>query len=167
MLSDSMTKKLNEQVNLENYSVHLYLQMSFWCLHQGLDGCYSFLRKQSLEEAHHLNKLCEYVNASGAMAELDTIEAPPHSYTSVHDIFIKIHDHEKLITEKIKLLVAYALKEQDFCTFNFLQWFVAEQHEEETLFGGILSKFEVIGKKQENLYILDKYIGRLASSTNN
>ncbi|MEM7647963.1 MAG: ferritin-like domain-containing protein [Cyanobacteria bacterium P01_A01_bin.70] len=31
MLSQTMSDRLNKQINLEMYSSHLYLQMSSWC----------------------------------------------------------------------------------------------------------------------------------------
>ena len=61
-------------------------------------------------------------------------------------------------------LVAAALAEQDFSTFQFLQWYVSEQHEEERLFKSILDKIEVIGLDGKGIYFLDKEIRKLAGS---
>ena len=47
-----------------------------------------------------------------------------------------------MITEKINKLAHVAFSTQDYSTFNFLQWYVAEQHEEEKLFKGVLDKLE-------------------------
>ena len=55
-----------------------------------------------------------------------------------------------------------ALAEQDFSTFQFLQWYVSEQHEEERLFKGILDKISVIGLEGKGIYFLDKEIRKLA-----
>ena len=35
---------------------------------------------------------------------------------------------------------------QDYPTFNFLQWYVAEQHEEEKLFKSVIDKLTLAGK---------------------
>lgn len=37
---------------------------------------------------------------------------------------------------------------RDYPTFNFLQWYVAEQHEEEKLFKSIIDKLTLAGKKR-------------------
>jgi len=37
MLSNSVVKLLNDQMNLEFYSSNLYLQMSAWCEQQGFE----------------------------------------------------------------------------------------------------------------------------------
>ena len=50
-----------------------------------------------------------------------------------------------IVTKKINELAHVAFTEQDYSTFNFLQWYVAEQHEEETLFKSILDKLRIIG----------------------
>ncbi|MEF3495197.1 ferritin-like domain-containing protein, partial [Citrobacter freundii] len=34
---------------------------------------------------------------------------------------------------------------QDYPTFNFLQWYVAEQHEEEKLFKSVIDKLSLAG----------------------
>ena len=50
-------------------------------------------------------------------------------------------------------------------TFQFLQWYVSEQHEEERLFKSILDKIDVIGLDGKGIYFLDKEIRKLAGQT--
>lgn len=64
--------------------------------------------------------------------------------------------HEKHVTAKINELVEVTFAAKDYSTFNFLQWYVAEQHEEEKLFGEILDKFAVAGEGNKSLYFIDK-----------
>ncbi len=45
---------------------------------------------------------------------------------------------------------------QDYSTFNFLQWYVAEQHEEEKLFKSVLDKLDMVGESGKALFLLDK-----------
>ncbi len=61
-----------------------------------------------------------------------------------------------LITQKINELVHVTMSTQDYPTFNFLQWYVAEQHEEEKLFKSILDKLVRAGDTGEGLYLIDK-----------
>lgn len=76
----------------------------------------------------------------------------------------KTYEHGLQITAAINQLVAAALAEQDFSTFQFLQWYVSEQHEEERLFKSILDKIDVIGLDGKGIYFLDKEIRKLAGS---
>lgn len=61
MLSKNLLKKLNKQVTLEFYSSNLYLQMSAWCDHKGLNGAAKFLRAHAAEEMQHMHKIFDYI----------------------------------------------------------------------------------------------------------
>lgn len=164
MLSPTMIKKLNQQINLEFYSSNLYLQMASWCENHGLDGCNAFFRRHAREEMEHMRKLFDYVNETGAMATLGAIEAPPCEYESVQDVFQKTLEHEYLVTKEINGLADTAFSEKDFSSFHFLQWYVAEQHEEEKLFKSIIDKIEMIGIEHKGLYFIDQEIARITAS---
>ena len=164
MLTSKMVERLNHQIRLEQYSSNLYLQMSAWCDHAGYSGSAAFLREHAAEELVHMHKLFDYVCETGALAVLETIDAPPSTYESLGDVVKKTYEHELQITAAINQLVAAALAEQDFSTFQFLQWYVSEQHEEERLFKSILDKIDVIGLDGKGIYFLDKEIRKLAGS---
>ena len=67
-----------------------------------------------------------------------------------------------MVTAAINDLVDLTLKEKDFNTNNFLQWYVGEQVEEEGLFQGILDKIKLLGKEQAGFYLIDKELGSMA-----
>lgn len=163
MLSKSLVGKLNDQINLEFYSSNLYLQMAAWCESQGLRGSAFFLGKHAGEEMMHMRKLFDYVNETGNLAVLGSIEAPPAEYASLGDLFALVLEHERLVTAKINALVGSAMEEKDFATFNFLQWYVAEQHEEEALVGEIVGKVKMVGGEGRGLYFLDREIASIAA----
>ncbi|MFT4709643.1 MAG: ferritin [Bacteroidia bacterium] len=162
MLSDTLAAHLNRQINLEQYSANLYLQMSSWCDSQGLTGCTAFLRGHADEEMDHMHRLFQYVNASGGMALIGAIKEPRHEFKDVADVFEVTLAHEKDITKAINDLAKAAFGEGDFSTFNFLQWYVAEQHEEEVLFKHILDRIRLIGTEGTGLFMIDQELGKLA-----
>lgn len=164
MLSQAMTDRLNKQINLEMYSSHLYLQMSSWCAHQSLDGCEEFLRLHAQEEAGHMHRLVSYLHETGAFVVLGGMEAPPTQFGSLQELFERTYEHEQFITRNINELVHFANTEPDYSTLQFLQWYVAEQHQEEFLFKGILDKIKLIGMAGQGLFLIDQEIGRLALS---
>ena len=106
----------------------------------------------------HMQRLFNYVNETGSMAVLGQIDAPPTEYESIADVFRKTYEHECLVTSRINELADAAMKETDYSTFNFLQWYVAEQHEEEKLFKSILDKIELIGADPKNLFFIDQEV---------
>ncbi|SFN06270.1 ferritin [Izhakiella capsodis] len=163
MLSNEMTAKLNEQLNLEFYSANLYLQMSAWCSDKGFEGAAVFLREHSSEEMNHMRRLFNYLSDTGAMPVLGSIDAPPVTFNSLSEVFDKTYEHEKFITKKINELAHAAITSQDYSTFNFLQWYVAEQHEEEKLFKAVIDKLALVGQDGKGLYLADKDLGNMGS----
>lgn len=162
MLSETLAAHLNRQINLEHYSANLYLQMSAWCDFQGLTGCTAFLRQHSNEEMEHMHRLFHYVNASGRMALIGQVKQPRQDFKDVADVFEATNAHEQEITKAINALASAAFSEGDFSTFNFLQWYVAEQHEEEGLFKHILDRIHLIGTEGTGLFMIDQELGKMA-----
>ena len=166
MLSKAITAKLNEQINLEFYSSNVYLQMSAWCDNHGYEGAAAFLLRHADEELEHMQKLFTYVSETSGMPLLGKIEAPKHDYTSLKEVFETTLAHEKLVTSKINELVECTFAEKDYSSFNFLQWYVAEQHEEEKLFSRILDKLNLLGEDGKGLFLVDKDLAALATASN-
>lgn len=164
MLTDNIIKKLNEQLNLEFYSANLYLQMSAWCSDKGYEGAAAFLKVHSQEEVEHMQRLFDYLSDTGAMPLLGQISAPPVNFASIADVFNKTYEHEKHITDEINKLAHLAMTSQDYSTFNFLQCYVSEQHEEEKLFKSILDKLNMVGESGKALFLLDKDLKSMSAS---
>ncbi|MEN8152774.1 MAG: non-heme ferritin [Acidobacteriota bacterium] len=162
MISKKLIDRLNKQINLEFYSSNIYLQMSSWLDTNNMPGASKYLRQHAAEEMMHMNKLFDYVNESGGMAIVGAIKSPATEFSSVKEVFEEIYKHECYVTEQINSIVGMAFEDKDFFTFNFLQWFVAEQHEEESLFKSILDKFELIGDKKDRLFFIDQELARMA-----
>ena len=129
------------------------------------EGAAKFLSEHAAEEMQHMRKLFTYLNETGALAVITAIEAPAHEYKSLKEIIELTYKHEKLITSKINELVGKTFEEKDYSAFNFLQWYVAEQHEEEKLFSGILDKLNLLGEDGKGLFLIDKDLGNLAGQT--
>jgi ferritin len=164
MLSEAMTDRLNEQINLEMSSSYLYLQMSSWCAYKALDGCATFLSQHADEEMTHMRRLISYLQETGALAVLGSMEAPPNEFNSLTELFEKIYVHEQFVTGKINDLVHLANTEPDYATLQFLQWYVTEQHQEEFLFKSILDKIKLIGTEGQGLFFIDREIATLAAT---
>ncbi|HCD36292.1 MAG TPA: ferritin [Chlorobium sp.] len=144
MISQNILEKLNRQVNLEAVSSHLYLQMSAWLLSQELGSTATFFRRHAEEEKLHMMKLFDYINETGALALIGDVPIAAPSWASHMELLEAAYAHELKITASINDVVDAALQEKDYSTFAFLQWYVAEQHEEEHLFGTLLHKARII-----------------------
>lgn len=161
MLKAEMIEKLNEQMNLELYSSLLYQQMSAWCSYHSFEGAAAFLRRHAQEEMTHMQRLFAYLSDTGNLPRITTVPTPFAEYDSLDALFRSTYEHEQLITQKINELAHVAMTSQDYPTFNFLQWYVAEQHEEEKLFKSVIDKLTLAGKSGEGLYFIDKELSTL------
>lgn len=163
MLKKDMIEKLNEQMNLELFSSLLYQQMSAWCSYHSFEGAAAFMRRHAQEEMTHMQRLFAYLTDTGNMPQINTVPSPYKEYSSLDDLFSATYEHEQLITRQINELAHAAMISQDYPTFNFLQWYVAEQHEEEKLFKSVLDKLSLVGKSGDGLYLIDKELATLDS----
>lgn len=164
MLSKEIISKLNEQVVKEMYAANLYLSMSSWCYEQGYDGAGKFLFDHAGEESDHAKRLITYLNETDSKVSLASIPAPKSDFKNLLEVFEATYEHEQEITKSINELVDVTLTSKDYATFNFLQWYVSEQHEEEALFRDIVNKLSMIGDNGNGLYLADQYIKNIALS---
>lgn len=160
MLSEKMAKALNDQLNAELYSSYLYFAMAAYCRDVGLNGCARWMEAQALEELSHAVKFYHFVTERGGRVVLAAIEAPPTTWASPLAVFEDVAKHENKVTGLIHHLVDLALSEKDHATNNFLQWFVAEQVEEEATVGEIVQQMKLMGEAQGALFMLDRELGQ-------
>lgn len=165
MLSKKIEKALNDQIRVEAESSQIYLAMACWAEVKGLEGVAGFMYSQSDEEREHMLKLIRYVNERGGHAHVSALKAPNVTFKSFKEMFEKLFEHEVFVSESINELVHIALKEKDYSTHNFLQWYVAEQIEEEAMARTILDKINMIGNDKGGLYLFDRDIQQMTVST--
>ena len=159
MLNPKVEEAINEQINAELYSAFLYLSMSAYFQRQNLPGFAKWTYVQYLEETTHALKFFNYVNERGGSVKLAAIKEPPTEWRNPVEVFDAIYKHKQLVTSLIYRIVDIAIQERDHASNNMLQWYVAEQVEEEANASLILEQLKRIGDAQESLYVLDKELG--------
>lgn len=165
MVTSKIEKALNKQIALEAQSSQFYLAMASWAENAGLNGTAEFLYKHSDEERMHMLKLVRFVNERGGKAVIPALEKPPVKFSSLKAIFQTLLDHEVKVSAEINNVVDVCLKEKDYTTHNFMQWYVAEQMEEEALARTIMDKLNMIGDDKGGLYLFDRDIETLVVTT--
>jgi ferritin len=164
MISAKIAKALNQQVLLEAESSQIYLAMASWAEVEGLDGISNFLYKHSDEERLHMLKLVKFINERGGHGVIPALKAPPLKYKGIRELFQDVLNHEIHVSDEINKLVDICLKEKDYTTHNFLQWYVSEQIEEEALARKVMDKLKLIGDDKAGMYIFDRDIASLAAA---
>ncbi len=164
MLSSKIEKTLNNQIKIEAESSQIYLAMASWAEVQGLSGVATFMYAQSDEERDHMLKLVRYINERGGHAKISELSAPSIEFGSFKEMFQTLFEHEVFVSKSINELVDITLIEKDYATHNFLQWYVAEQIEEEAQARTILDKINLIGNDKGGLYLFDNDIKQFTTA---
>ena len=158
-LSKTLSAALNAQMTKEAHASQIYLSYGCWADSQGYAGIANFLFRHAQEERNHMMKILEYILKRGAKVQVTAISAPPENPSNVNHCFEKVFEHEVDNTKAIYKVVKMSLEEEDWATWNFMQWFVNEQIEEETLALNLLDKIKIAGGEKvskDSLYSLDK-----------
>ena len=164
MLNKKVEKALNDQIKVEAESSQSYLAMASWAESAGFSGTSAFLYRHSDEERVHMLKLIKFVNDRGGQAIIPDLKAPGKDFKNLQNVFKLLLEHETRVTNEINGVVDICLKEKDYTTHNFMQWYVAEQIEEETLARNILDKLKLVGNDNGALYLFDRDLLSMASA---
>ena len=159
MISTSMQKTMNEQINKELFSAYLYLSMAAWFENKNLSGFAKWMRVQAEEEYEHAMKFFGHIVDRGGKVELKAIAAPQVDWKSNLDVVKQVLEHEQFVTASINALYEQAVAEKDYPAQIMLQWFVTEQVEEEKNAGELVYQVGAVENKESALMMLDHQLG--------
>ena len=146
---------LKEQINKEFYSAYLYLAMSNYYYGENLDGFGHWFEVQAREEQEHAMKILKYLQDNGVKVELAAIAAPGADFSDYRAPLTAALKHEQYVTSLIHAIYKQARDSDDFRACQFLEWFVAEQGEEEKSTADLIAKFDLLGADAKGLYLLN------------
>ena len=156
MISPKIQDALNAQINAEFWSAYLYLSMGMHFEAEGHAGIANWFRIQFKEEQAHAEIFINYLLSRGGRVELKAIDAVPTSWESPLAAYLDTLAHEEKVTSLINNLYALAESEHDYATRGKLDWFIAEQVEEEETAQGLIDRLNLIGDNGLALYMLDQ-----------
>ncbi|HUT12171.1 MAG TPA: ferritin [Thermoguttaceae bacterium] len=160
MLNPKIAEAFNKQINAELYSAYLYVSMSAYFEARSLEGMANWMRIQAQEEVGHAMKFFNFLNDRDGRVILAAIDQPKTEWDSPAEAFQDAYQHEQKVTGLINGLSALATAEKDYASHNFLEWFVAEQVEEENAVRTILDQFKLAGSDGVGQLILDERLGK-------
>ena len=149
----------NEQIKNELFSGYLYLSMSAHFDRKNLPGFARWMRLQAQEELAHAMRLFDYVLRRGAQVDLRGIDAPTTEFGPPLSLFESVLEHEREVTGMIHRLFELSGKEGDWAAQQELQWFIAEQVEEEDSVATARDQVRMAGDDQSALLMLDQQFG--------
>jgi ferritin len=105
-------------------------------------------------------KFYDFILARSGRVVLQGIDGLLVEFGSPLEVFAKALEHERRVTAMINDLYGLAVRENDYASQTFLQWFVTEQVEEEKNTGDVVETLRMIGDKSEALFLLDRELGQ-------
>jgi len=162
MPTKAVEAALNDQIAMELESAYVYLAMAAYFNENNLPGFSHWMRMQHQEELAHAMKLFDFVLDNGGHIILRALAEPPVQFKDPMDVMKRSLKHEQKVTAAIAKLYELAVREKDYPAQILLQWFIAEQTEEEKTVGDIIAQMDMVGDSGSGLLLIDQ---RLASRT--
>lgn len=162
MIKQNIADALNAQINAEMYSSYLYMSMATYLDDIPMPGFAHWMRIQAQEEMTHAVRMHNYLRERSSRVLLTAIDGPATDWDSPRAVAEEVVAHEAKVTGLINDLVDLAMAEKDHATYNFLQWFVAEQVEEEASAADLVGQIKMVANTGGAMYMLDKELGSRA-----
>lgn len=159
-MDPKLEQAFNDQIRLEFASAFAYLQMAMWCDAQDLAGFATWMRAQYEEETAHALKFIDFVLERDGAVRLQPQDAPTAEFDSPLAVLEAALAHERTVTASISDLYALAGDLRDYTALPLLQWFLAEQVEEEATVRQIGAEVRMIGDDTSALLMLDRDLPR-------
>lgn len=138
MISDRVSSLLIEQVGIELTAHQTYMGMSIYFERQSLKRWATLFRTQAIEEAGHAEKIMAFLIDNEVAFDLPALHGATTHYTTATEALEEALASEVRVTGQFDAMAAGARAEDDHRSFQFLQWFIDEQVEEERTARGLL-----------------------------
>jgi len=142
-LSEKLSSLLNKQIQNELQSSQIYRGMSCWLDSAKWIGASNYYFKSSQEELTHMEKIYKFLFDRNVVAKVPICEEVKQKFEDVREIVEESLKHEIEVTKEWDDISNAAKDEGDNTTYEFAQWFLKEQIEEEDRFRNILFKLDL------------------------
>lgn len=159
-IQSEMVDKLNEQIGREFKASQQYVAMAIYLDGSSLENLAKFFYLQAEEEREHAMKIVGYLNEVGERARVSAMPEPKAEFDSPLEVAEAALTQERAVTDAIHALVDEATERKDYTTFQFLQWFVDEQVEEEDTFSKLL---DVMKAARDHIQV-DNYVRHMLAA---
>ncbi len=138
MISQRLQKMLIEQIGNELSAHQLYMGMSIYFERQSLSRWAKLFRGQSMEEAGHAEKVMHYLVDKNVVFDMPALKSATTRYGSALEVADTTLASEQRVTAQFSAMAKAALEDGDHTSFEFVQWFIEEQVEEERKAQGLI-----------------------------
>lgn len=158
MVSDAARKLLVAQVANELSAHQVYMGISLYFTRESLNGWAKFFHDQAVEEAGHGWKIINFLVDNEVEFDLPQVGGAPTTYKTARDAVEVAQASERKVTQQFERLANAAREAGDNRTYQFLQWFIEEQVEEERTIAALLDLID----SGLNLFQAEEHLARVA-----
>jgi ferritin len=155
LISNIDESALQEAIQSELYASNLYLHLSNQCQRKGLFGAAKYFRSESDDERSHYQKIADFLNDRGAVAELPEIDACDDEVTGLKSAIEIAYQTEVDLGEKYERWYRSASP----ITQQFLLQYLEIQSRSIGEYGDLLTRLELAGSDECAILIVDKELG--------
>jgi ferritin len=132
MLHADLRKLLIAQIGNEFAAHALYMGISVYFDRASLRGWGKLFKQQAIEEAQHAQRIMDFLTDNEIDFDLPAVKAVSTRFGSPLAAAQRALQSEQDVAAQFDRMAALALAEGDHRGHQFLQWFIAEQVEEES-----------------------------------
>ncbi|MER3413023.1 MAG: ferritin [Armatimonadota bacterium] len=149
MISKTLGTLLEAQVGNELQASNMYLAIAVWFGQQSLDKWAAFFFRQSEEEREHAMKIIRFLIDVDYPFSIAAVGASKANYKDAKAAVGAAMKNEQAVTGQFKKMADACMKEKDFTAFQFIQWFIEEQVEEEATMKKLLDILGSVSSARE------------------
>ncbi|MGH2401402.1 MAG: ferritin [Candidatus Limnocylindria bacterium] len=131
MISDRLREFLVDQIGHELTAHQDYLGIAVYFQQRSLLRWARYFRDQAIEEAQHATRIMDFLVDNEVEFDLPPLSGATSQFESAMAAAQAALESERSVSARFREASQLALAEGDHTTHQFLQWFVAEQVEEE------------------------------------
>ena len=162
IVKEKTVEAMNAQIQSEFAASAQYIAIAVYFDAEGLPELAGFFYRQSDEERMHAMKFVHFLLETGAKPIIPGLPDVRNEFESAADAVQFALDQEMKVTEQINNLVDIAVRENDYTSQNFLQWFVNEQVEEVDTMTTLLQTIKHAGS---SLLLVEDFVRRNPQAT--
>lgn len=157
LISREMNAALNAQIGREFGAMLQYVAIAAYFEAENLPRLARFFFQQADDEREHAMRFVRYVVEAGGRVEVPATPGARGEFGGAEEPVRLSLEWEQEVTRQIHGLLAQAVKEGDYTTQEFLQWFVREQLEEVSTMERLLS---VVRRAGPQLLLVEDFLAR-------
>ena len=155
IISKELEKAMNEQVGSEFGASLQYVSIASYFQADDMLRFAQIFFAQADEERMHAMKFVHFILETGGQVKIPQVPKTRSDFASPEDAIAAALAWEEEVTKQINGLMEIAVKDKDYITQQFLDWFVAEQLEEISKMSTILN---IVKRSGDNLMMAEQYI---------